>query len=82
MEAPHNHPQWLNNKEEKHSAWKAKVAERKKPDEGGNTKSTGKLSLFKSFKSTLTAHVKLYDKEAGFIMENIEKESDKNEGKE
>ena len=50
MEAPHDHPQWINNKEEKHSAWKAKVAESKKPDGGGNTKSTGKLSLAKSFK--------------------------------
>ena len=28
MEAPHDYPQWLKNKEEKHSAWKAKVAER------------------------------------------------------
>ena len=40
MEAPHYHPQWIKNKEEKHSVWKAKVDERKKPDQGGNTKST------------------------------------------
>ena len=71
MEAPHEHPQWLNNKEEKHSAWKAKVAERKKPDGGGNTKSTGKLSLTKSFKSELTTHVKLSDKKAGFIIVDL-----------
>ena len=76
MEGPHDHSQWLKNKEEKHSHWKAKVAKRKKPDEGGNTKSTSKLSLAKSFKSALTTHVKLSDKEAEFIMNNIEKENE------
>ena len=76
MEAPHYHPQWLKNKEEKHSVWKAKVAERKKTDGGGNTKSTGKFSLAKSFKSALTNHVKLSNKEAEFIMRNIEKENE------
>ena len=81
MEAPHDHPQWLNNKEEKHSTWKAKVAERKKPDGGGNTKSTSKFSLAKSFKSALTTHVKLSDKEAEFIMEKIERETDEEKGK-
>ena len=81
MDAPHNHPQWLKNKEEKHSAWKAKVAKRKKPDGGGNTKSTGKLSLSKSFKYALTTHVKLSDKEAEFIMEKIERENDVEKGK-
>ena len=73
MEAPHDHPKWLKNKEEKHSIWKAKMTERKKPDGGGNTKSTGNLSLAKSFKSDLTTHVKLSDKEAEFIIKNIEK---------
>ena len=82
MEAPHEHPQWLKNKEYKHSAWKSKVAERKKPDEGGNTKSTGKLSLANSFKSAFTTNVKLSDKEAEFIMENIERENDEEMGKE
>ena len=81
MEARHAHPQWLNNKEEKHSAWKAKVAERKKPNGGGNAKSTGNFSLAKSFKSALTTHVKLYDKEAEFIMKNIEKENEEEKGK-
>ena len=81
MEAPHNHPQWIKNKEEKHSAWKAKVAERKKPDGVGNTKSTGKLSLAKSFKSTLTTHAKLSNKEAEFIMDKIERENDGKKGK-
>ena len=82
MEAPHYHPQWLNNKEEKHSAWKSKLEERKKPDGGVNTKSTGKLSLAKSFKSSLTNHVKLSNKEAEFIMEKIERENDEKKGKE
>ena len=57
------------------------MAERKKPDGGGNTKSTGKLSLAKSFKSALTTHVKLYDKEAEFIMKKIEKENEEEKGK-
>ena len=82
MEAPHNHLQCLKNKEEKHSVWKSKVAERKKPNGGENTKSTGKLSLAKSFKSDLTTHVKLSDKEAEFIMDKIEKENDEKKGKE
>ena len=82
MEAPHDHPQWLKNKEEKHSAWKAKAAERKKSDGSGNTKSTGKLSLAKSFKYALTTHVKLSDKKAGFIMEKIERENEEEKGKE
>ena len=82
MEAPHNHTQWLNNKEEKHSAWKVKVGERKNTDGGGNTKSTGKLFLAKSFKSSLTTHVKLSDKEAEFIMEKIERENCEKKGKE
>ena len=56
--------------------------DRKKPDGGGNTKSTGKLSLAKSFKYALTTHVKLSDKEAEFIMEKIERENDKEKGKE
>ena len=47
-----------------------------KPDGGGNNKFTGKLYLAKSFKSALTTHVKLSDKEAEFIMENIEREND------
>ena len=51
------------------------MADRKKPDGGGNTKSTGKLYLAKSFKSALTTHVKLSDKEAEFIMENTEREN-------
>ena len=81
METPHDHPQWLKHKEEKHSACKSKLAERKKSDGGGNTKSTGKLSLSKSFKSTLTTHVKLSDKEDFFIMEKIERENDEEKGK-
>ena len=82
MEAPHDHPQWLKNKEEKHSAWKAKVAERKKPDGGGNTNSTGKLAVAKSFKSALTTYVKLFDKETEFIMKKIEKENEEEKVKE
>ena len=82
MEAHHENPQLLKNKYEKNSVSKSKVAERKKPDGGGNTKSTGKLSLAKSFKSALTTHVKLFDKEAGFIMKNIEKENEEEKGKE
>ena len=58
------------------------MAERKKPDGGGNTKSTGKLSLAKSFKYALTNHVKLSDKEAEFIMKKIEKENEEEKGKE
>ena len=81
MKAPHDYPQWLKNKEEKHSAWKAKVAERKKSDGGRNTKSTGKLSLSKSFKSAFTTHVKRSDKEAEFIIEMIERENDDEKGK-
>ena len=81
MEEPHNHPQWLKNKEEKHSVWKAKVAKRKKPDGGGNTQSTVKLSLAKSFKSALTTHVKFSDKKTEFIMKNIEKENEEEKGR-
>ena len=58
------------------------MAKRKKPDGGGNTKSTRKLSLAKSFKSALTTHVKFSDKEYEFIMENIEKENEEEKGKE
>ena len=57
------------------------MAERKKPKGGGNTKSTGKLSLAKSFKSTLTYHIKLSDKESEFIMNKIEKEHEEEQGK-
>ena len=82
MEAPHDNPHWIKNKEEKNSAWKAKVADRKKPDGGENTKSTVNCLFAKGFKSALKTHVKLYDKEAEFIMEKIERENDKEKGKE
>ena len=72
--------QWLPYK--RNVAKKAKVDERKKPDGGGNTKSTGKLSLAKSFKSALTTHAKLSDKESEFILKKIEKENEEEKGKE
>ena len=80
MEARHDHPKWIKNKEEKQSVWKSNVAKREKPDGGGNTNSTGKLSLAKNFKSALTTHVKLSDKEAEFIMKKIEKENKEEKG--
>ena len=58
------------------------MAERKKPNGGGNAKSTGNFSLAKSFKSALTTYVKLFDKETEFIMNNIEKENEEENGKE
>ena len=57
------------------------MSKSKKPDGGGNTKSAGKLSLAKSFKSALTTHVKLSDKEAEFIMNKIEKENEEEQRK-
>ena len=59
-----------------------KLAQRKNSGGGGNTKSDGKLSLSKSFKSALTTHVNLSDKEADFIMETVESEHKDKLGKE
>ena len=87
METPHDHDQWLKKRSEKQTAWKAKLAERKKSDGGGNgggntNIATGGLALSRSFKSALTTHVKLSDEEADFIMKEIEKETKEEEVKE
>ena len=86
MEALHNHDKWLEKRNKKQTAWKAKLAERKKSDGGGNgggntNIATSGLVLSKSFKSVLTTHVKLSDKEADFIMKEIEKDTKEEEVK-
>ena len=64
------------------TAWKPKVAERRKSVGSGNTKKlAGSLALSKSFKSAITTHVKLSDEEANFIMDKIGKEDEENEVK-
>ena len=91
METPHDHDKWLKKRSNKQTAWKAKVAERKKSDGGGNgggnsggntNAATAGLALSKSFKSALTTHVKLSDEEADYIMKSIEEETKGEEVKE
>ena len=91
METPHNHGKWLKKRSDKQTAWKAKVAKRKKSDGGGNDSghsggntniAAAGLALSKSFKSALTTHVKLSDKEADYIMKSIKEETKGEEVKE
>lgn len=82
MKFPRNHSVWLKNRKERQSAYKDKVAVRKDTGRGRDTKSNGKLALSKSFKSALTTHVKCFDKGAEYVMAQVEKKNDKEEGEE
>ena len=81
MPAPHNHEDWVEKKNGKHAAWKAKVADRKLiASEGGDTKGDTKpssLTLAKSFKSVLTTNAKMSDQEADYLFDRAVKDQNK-----
>ena len=81
MPAPHNHEDWVEKKNGKLAAWKAKAADRKLgASGGGNTKGDTKpnsLTLAKSFKSILTSNVKMSDSEADYLIDKALKDQDK-----
>ena len=80
MPDPHDHEEWLKQREERAAAWKAgkKTASEKKSGGGGNTKSGGKgLVLSKSMQSILATKAGLSDEEAKFLVESAEKEAGK-----
>ena len=78
MHDPHDHEDWLKQREDRAAAWKAgkKTAGEKKSGGGGNTKSTDKkLVLAKSMQSILATKAGFSDEEAKHLVESAEKQA-------